>query len=60
MNTMLSLQTVAERADVAVKTVRREIERGHLPAYRIGAQIRVREDDLEAYLAGRSVKAVSA
>jgi len=41
---------VAERLDVSEKSVRRCIERGELPAYRIGGQIRIGEEDLQNFL----------
>ena len=46
--TYLSLQTAAELHDVSVKTIRRRIADGTLPAYRVGGQLRVREADLDA------------
>jgi excisionase family DNA binding protein len=42
----LSLQTAAQLHDVSVKTIRRRIADGTLPAYRVGQQLRVREADL--------------
>lgn len=44
--TYLSLQTAANLHDVSVKTIRRRIADGVLPAYRVGGQVRIREDDL--------------
>lgn len=41
---------VAARLDVSVKTVRRMIERGALPAYRIGKLLRISEADLLDHL----------
>jgi excisionase family DNA binding protein len=41
---------VAARLDVSVKTVRRMIERGQLPAHRIGKLLRISEADLVDYL----------
>ncbi len=43
--------TVGARLDVSVKTVRRMIERGELPAHRIGKLLRISETDLLDYLA---------
>ena len=45
-----SIPTVAERLDVSEKSVRRYIERGELPAYKIGGQIRIGEEDLQNFL----------
>jgi excisionase family DNA binding protein len=42
----LPLATVAEDYGVSVKTLRRRIAEGTLPAYRVGGQVRIREDDL--------------
>lgn len=45
----LSLEQAAECMSVSVKTIRRWIAEGTLPAYRCGKRaIRVRLDDLEA------------
>ncbi len=41
---------VAEIFQVSEQTVRRMIARGELPAYRVGAQIRVRPEDVERML----------
>jgi excisionase family DNA binding protein len=45
-----SIPTVAQRLDVSEKSVRRYIERGELPAYKIGGQIRIGEEDLQNFL----------
>lgn len=45
-----SISTVARRLDVSEKSVRRYIERGRLPAYKIGGQIRIAEEDVRAFL----------
>jgi excisionase family DNA binding protein len=44
---------VAEQLSVSTKTIRRWIDRGELRAHRLGRQIRISEDDLFAFLAGR-------
>lgn len=44
----LSLQTAATLHDVSVKTIRRRVADGTLPAYRVGGQDRIRESDLDA------------
>ena len=49
-STLHSIPTVAERLDVSEKSVRRCIGRGELPAYRIGGQIRISEEDLQNFL----------
>lgn len=46
-HTYLSLDHVANAHGLSVKTVRRRIADGTLPAYRIGGRIRVREADLD-------------
>ena len=54
------LLTVAEVADVlrvSDMTVYRLIKAGELPALRVGKNYRIREDDLERYLATGSVRA---
>jgi excisionase family DNA binding protein len=41
---------VAEIFQVSEQTIRRMIARGELPAYRVGAQIRIRPEDCERML----------
>ena len=43
----LPLASVADEYGISVKTLRRRIADGTLPAYRVGGQVRVREADLE-------------
>ena len=45
-----SLEVVAKRLDVSVKTVRRLIRDGELPAGKIRSRVVVRESDLAAYI----------
>jgi excisionase family DNA binding protein len=47
----LPLASVAEDHGISVKTLRRRIAEGTLPAYRVGGQVRVREDDLPRLVA---------
>jgi excisionase family DNA binding protein len=47
---LLDIPAVARRLDVCEKTVRRFIPRGELHAYRIGRQLRIREEDLLSFL----------
>ena len=47
---LLTVDAVAKRLAVSVKTTRRLIDRGELPIHRIGRQIRVSESDLFLYL----------
>jgi len=52
--------TVAEVADalrVSNMTVYRLIQAGTLPAVRVGRSYRIREDDLDRYLAGQYTEA---
>jgi excisionase family DNA binding protein len=44
---------VAEQLSLSTKTIRRWIDRGELRVHRLGRQIRISEDDLVAFLAGR-------
>ena len=50
---LLTVEGVAERTDMSISTIRREIRLRRLAYYRIGRVIRVSEADLEAYLAKR-------
>ena len=49
----LSPDLVAEQLSLSTKTIRRWIDRGELHVHRLGRQIRISEDDLPAFLAGR-------
>jgi excisionase family DNA binding protein len=48
---MLSLREAADVAHLHVRTMRKHIEAGRLPATRLGHTWRVRRDDLERFLA---------
>ena len=50
---ILSIRTVAITLSVSERTVRKWCEVGSLPHYRIGRQYRIRQSDLDAYLADR-------
>ena len=52
----VSLDVAAEMLSVSTKTVRREIDRGHLRAVRIGRLWRVPTSELEAYLRRRQTR----
>lgn len=45
-----TVEEVAQILRVSEATVRNLIERGDLPAFKVGNQWRVREKDLEAYM----------
>lgn len=47
---LLTAREVAERFGLTVETVLRWTRRGELPAFKLGAAIRYREADLEAWL----------
>lgn len=52
----LTRQQAAERLAVSLRTLDGIIQRGGLPAYRVGTKlIRLDERDIEAYMAGRLV-----
>lgn len=52
----LTRQQAAERLAVSLRTLDGIIQRGGLPAYRVGTKlIRLRDSDIEAYMAGRLV-----
>jgi excisionase family DNA binding protein len=53
---LLSPQEAADRLGVSVYTVRRWIKEGKLRAFKPGKEYRVREADLEAFLAAREVR----
>lgn len=47
---LLSLKEAADRVGVSVKTIRRRIADGQLPAYRTGRILRIKRADLEALM----------
>lgn len=47
---LLTINETADIEHVSPRTVRRQIERGELPHYRIGRSIRISPDDLAFYL----------
>jgi putative molybdopterin biosynthesis protein len=53
---VLTLRETAERLRIHPETVRREINRGKLPAYKIGRHLRIEERDLAAYMKNSRVK----
>ena len=57
MSRMLSSREVAEHLGVSIDAVRRAIRSGALAAYKPCGRIRVREEDLQAYLDGQRVAA---
>jgi excisionase family DNA binding protein len=54
---LLTVAEVAEMLRVSNMTVYRLLKAGELPSVRIGKSFRVREDDLDAYLAERYTEA---
>ncbi|ATL66731.1 helix-turn-helix domain-containing protein [Nocardia terpenica] len=51
-NPLYSVEDVAERLGLHVRTVRRYVREGRLPAVRIGKQYRIAHADLEAFTGG--------
>lgn len=49
----VALRVVAERAGVSIKTVRRAVNAGELPAFYIGSCVRVADTDVQAWIQGR-------
>jgi putative molybdopterin biosynthesis protein len=47
----LTSREAADMCGVSDNCIRDVVERGELPAYRIGKQLRFRRDDVERYLA---------
>ncbi len=53
----LTVAEVAEELRVSSMTVYRLIKSEQLPAIRVGKSLRIREDDVERFLAGRYTEA---
>lgn len=54
---LLTARDVAERLNLSTETILEWIRRGELPAFRLGRAIRIREDDLDAWLQARATTA---
>ncbi len=56
---LLTLREVADALQVSEKTVRRLVGRGDLVGFKVGdrGQVRVKEEDLEAYLEAQRIQA---
>ena len=55
--TFYDVQGVAQMFKMSRMTVYRAIQSGELPAVRVGKNYRIRESDVERFLADRSVRA---
>ena len=53
---LLSPEDVATRCGLSRRAVYRAIERGELPASRLCSRLRVRPEDLDAWIAGKRVE----
>lgn len=53
---LLTLQQVADRLQVSMSTIRRLADAGDLKIVRIGRNLRVRPDDLRAYIEANIMK----
>ena len=52
---LMSVTQAAGFLRVGTRTILNEINRGHLPAFRIGRLWRIKESDLQAYLRARFI-----
>jgi excisionase family DNA binding protein len=53
----VTVAEVAEQLRVSNMTVYRLVQAGHLPAVRVGRSYRIREDDVDKYLAAQYTQA---
>ena len=56
---LLTVREVAETMRVSTMTVYRLIREGEMPAIRVGKHFRLRVDDVDAFLAARTVNVAS-
>ena len=56
---LLKIPQAADRLSVSVATIRREIDRGNLPAVRVGKVLRIDEDDLATYVEANTTASVA-
>jgi excisionase family DNA binding protein len=52
---MFTVKQIAEADGVSIRTVQRWLDSGDLPYVKLGALVRIREDDHEAFLAKHRV-----
>jgi excisionase family DNA binding protein len=52
---MVNIKDAAIRMSVSTDLVRSEIECGNLPAYKIGRVVRIKEEDVQSYIAGKRI-----
>jgi excisionase family DNA binding protein len=50
-----TVKETAQQLRLCEKHVRRLIERGELPAYRFGAALRIKKDDIDAYVEAQRI-----
>ena len=53
---MLTIEEVADKLSISVMTVRRMVERGEMPAYRLGGQFRFKESEVDSYVDSQRVE----
>lgn len=58
MSSLLSLQEAAESVGLKRAALRRAIERGELPAFRLCSRLRIERADLDAWMARNRVGVV--
>jgi excisionase family DNA binding protein len=56
---LLTPAEVAERVGLSTKAVRRAYERGELPASKLCGRVRIRPEDVEAWIEGNRIEPVS-
>lgn len=49
IDTLLNLEEASKRLGVSTRTVRREIQKGRLGAYKLAGKWRFKEEDIRAY-----------
>lgn len=57
MKNLLTVQEVAEELAYTKTTVYRMIQRGDLPAYKVGSEYRIQREDLERFVSSGRVGA---
>lgn len=53
---MIDLEEAAQRLGLSVSTVRRLVRDGELTAYRIGKQIRLRPEEVDAFVNANAIR----
>lgn len=56
MDEFLTTRQIAKLLQLKTVTIRRWIDKGELPAYKLGKEMRIKKKDFEAFVSSRKTK----